>query len=111
MRGRILMLPVPQIAASIAGVWVCKPGALVDEDGVRVAGHVAACWPRVSSSMEPYPSANSGIPFRECASARRWSVPITVSLLNAGWDEELLKLELQGHFLDDLDFWFGSARF
>ncbi|MCA9396577.1 MAG: ParB N-terminal domain-containing protein, partial [Candidatus Omnitrophica bacterium] len=89
---------VAQIAASIAEFGFVNP-VLVDEDGVLIAGHGRLMAAR-QLGMERVPS----IQISHLSEAQRKALVIADNriALNAGWDEELLKLELET--LDDLDF-------
>lgn len=89
---------VAQIAASIAEFGFVNP-VLVDEDGVLIAGHGRLMAAR-QLGMERVPS----IQISHLSEAQRKALVIADNriALNAGWDEALLKLELET--LDDLDF-------
>ena len=91
-------IQIAQIAASIAEFGFVNP-VLVDEDGVLIAGHGRLMAAR-QLGMERVPS----IQISHLSEAQRKALVIADNriALNAGWDEELLKLELET--LDDLDF-------
>lgn len=89
---------VAQIAASIAEFGFVNP-VLVGEDGVLIAGHGRLLAAR-QLGMESVPS----ISLSHLSEAQRKALVIADNriALNAGWDEELLRLELEA--LGDLDF-------
>ena len=89
---------IAQIVASIAEFGFVNP-VLVDGDGVLIAGHGRLMAAR-QLGMEKVPS----IQLEHLSEAQRKALIIADNriAMNAGWDEELLKLELET--LDDLDF-------
>ena len=96
---------IVQIVASIAEFGFVNP-VLVDGDGVLIAGHGRLMAAR-QLGMEKVPS----IQLEHLSEAQRKALIIADNriAMNAGWDEELLKLELET--LDDLDFDLEAAWF
>lgn len=96
---------VAQIAASIAEFGFVNP-VLIDDAGVLIAGHGRLLAAR-QLGLETVPTITLG----HLSDTQRKALVIADNriALNAGWDEELLKLELEA--LDDLDFDIGILGF
>jgi DNA modification methylase len=89
---------ITQVAASISEFGFTNP-VLIDETGMIIAGH-GRCQAAKKLNMEEVPC----IVLKGLSEAQKKAYIIADNklALNAGWDDELLRVELEG--LNDLDF-------
>lgn len=96
---------VAQIAASIKEFGFTNP-VLIDEDGGIIAGHGRVMAAR-KLGLDSVPAIRLG--YLTEAQKRAYVIADNKLALNAGWDDEMLKLELQE--LQDLNFDLGLTGF
>ena len=96
---------VAQIAASIKEFGFTNP-VLIDEDGGIIAGHGRVMAAR-KLGLDSVPAIRLG--YLTEAQKRAYVIADNKLALNAGWDDEMLKLELQE--LKDMNFDLGLTGF
>lgn len=96
---------VAQIAASIKEFGFTNP-VLIDEDGGIIAGHGRVMAAR-KLGLDSVPAIRLG--YLTEAQKRAYVIADNKLALNAGWDDEMLKLELQE--LQDMNFDLGLTGF
>ena len=95
-----------QIADSIETFGFTNP-VLIDEDGTILAGHGRVAAARMTG-YETVPCVRVGDLTAE--QKRAYVIADNKLALNAGWDEEILAIELKGLLETDLDFDIGVSR-
>lgn len=98
---------VRQIAQSIEAFGFVNP-VLIDESGTVIAGHGRLAAARLLKLSE-VPCRR--ITHMSAAEKRAYALADNKLALNAGWDEEILAIELQGLIEADLDFDIGVIGF
>ena len=98
---------VRQIADSIRTFGFTNP-VLIDEDGTILAGHGRVAAARMIG-RETVPCLR--IETMTAEQKRAYAIADNKLALNAGWDEEMLAIELQGLLASDLDFDIGVTGF
>jgi DNA modification methylase len=96
-----------QIADSIRTFGFTNP-VLIDEDGTILAGHGRVAAARMLG-YEAVPCLRIGS--MTAAQKRAYVIADNKLALNAGWDEEILAIELQGLLASDLDIDIGVTGF